>query len=115
MNIIDELGELYLQLKPMQDRYEKLKKEIAELAAANASESSVQLRGQNYVIKYSAPAQQRELRIPIEQFIAKVVEPNNLWDVVTISTTKCEKAGLKIDRFFSTTPGSRRLVDVVKL
>lgn len=115
MNIIDELGELHLQLKPLQDKYEKLKKEVAKLAAANDSESSVQLRGQAYIIKYSAPTQQKELRIPVKQFVTEMVEPYSLWDVVAISTTKCEKAGLDMDHFFSTILGSRRLAEVVKL
>lgn len=112
--LINEFAELHNKIKPLQLRYEELKKQLAKEAGNNESLSQIELSSELFTIIYSKPTMTNTCSLSVQDFIAET----GSYDSLTISTTAA-KANLpkeKFDELFTATPSkSRKLLEVLMI
>lgn len=112
--LISEFAELHKQIKPLQTRYDELKKALASQASIIDTMDEVTLSNELYSIIYSKPTQNNVCKLSIPEFI----KTTGSYDSLTISTTAA-KSNLTKEQFselFEQVPTrSRKLLEVVQL
>jgi hypothetical protein len=111
--LISEFAELHTQLKPLQTRYEELKKILAAQASGIDTLDAVTLSNELYAINYSKPAQSMVCKLSIPEFISVT----GSYDSLSISTTAAKKnlTAEQFNKLFEQQQtNSRKLLEVVQ-
>ena len=112
--IINEFADLHNKIKPLQIRYEELKKQLAKEANENMSLAQIELSSELFTIIYSKPAMSNTCTLSVQDFIAET----GSYESLTILTTAA-KANLpkeKFEELFTQVPSkSRKLLEVLSI
>lgn len=112
--LINEFAELHNKIKPLQVRYEDLKKQLAKEAGNNESAAQIELSSELFTIIYSKPTTINTCSLSVQDFITET----GSYESLTISTTAA-KANLpkeKFDELFAAKPSkSRKLLEVLSI
>jgi hypothetical protein len=112
--LISEFAELHAELTPLQKRYDKLKKELAQHASVLDTLDEVILSNDLYSIIYSKPSQTSECKLTVQEFI----QETGSYDSLSISLTAA-KANLSKEQFNElfkpVQTRTRKLLEVVQL
>lgn len=109
----DAYAKLYFQILDQMEELERLKKLLADEAAADPSMEPVSLEGDEFRVDYTKRSAENKLKIEPKEFI----NSTGLYEAITVSAAKA-KAKLSEDdfaKYFALVPGSRRLQRVVVL
>jgi hypothetical protein len=111
--IVDEMAELQRRFKPMVDKFEKLKKQLATVVNDDESDEVVYLTSDKNYIEYSKPAYNLVCKVGAEKFL----EETQCYDAITISVAVAREQldRLLLEELFESKRGSRRLLKITPI
>jgi hypothetical protein len=111
--LISEFAELHNQIKPLQVRYDQIKKELASHASAVDTSDAVKLSNDFYTIMYSKPALANVCTLTIPEFINRTGSYDSL--SISISEAKKNLTAKVFNELFTQVPTkTRKLVEVLE-
>jgi len=111
-SIVDEMAELHRKIKPIQSRFEKIKKQLLEYANNQEGNDSIILTSDNNYITYSKPSYSLVCNNP-----KLFLESTSCFEAVTISVTKAKDFCTPevLVELFENKKGSRKIMDIVPI
>ncbi len=111
--IVDEMAKLQRQFKPMVDKFEKLKKQLATVVNDDESDNTVILVSDKNYIEYSKPAYSLVCKVGAEKFL----EETQCYDAITVSVAIAREQldSDLLEKFFENKRGARRLLKITPI
>lgn len=111
--LISEFAELHKQIKPLQVRYDEIKKVLASHASAEDTSDAVKLSNDFYTIMYSKPSMSNVCKLTIPEFITKTGSYDSLSISVTAAKEHLAKEVFE-ELFTQVQTKTRKLVEVLE-